>query len=105
MDATDAEVSDVRAAVESVEPVVLTHRLRKLVRVDVTRDFLSSSIPTLYLAGRHDHLVGTGLIRQLGRLRPDMKSRVLDAPHLVVQRAPTATAMLINEFLLSRRNA
>lgn len=102
MDATDADVSDVRAAIESVDPAVLAHRLREHVRVDVTQEFRSSSVPTLYLAGRRDRLVGTRVMRELQRLRPDLKTRVLDAPHLVLQRAPAEAAATINEFLLPR---
>jgi pimeloyl-[acyl-carrier protein] methyl ester esterase len=100
MNATDAEVSDVRAAVESVDPVVLTHRLREVVKVNVTREFISSSVPTLYLAAGRDRLLGTAMTRELRRLRPDLLTRVLDAPHLVLQRAPAEAASLINEFLL-----
>jgi pimeloyl-[acyl-carrier protein] methyl ester esterase len=102
MSASDDEVSDVRAAVESVDPAVLTHRLRELTRVDMTREFRSSSVPTLYLAGGRDRLVGTDVTKEVRRLRPDLLARVLDAPHLVLQRAPTEAASLINEFLLSR---
>jgi pimeloyl-ACP methyl ester carboxylesterase len=101
MEATDAEVSDVRAAVESVDALVLAHRLRELVAIDVTEGFTSSSVPTLYLAGKRDRLVGSSIMRQLRRLRPDMQTRVLDAPHLVLQRAPAEAASLISEFLLS----
>jgi pimeloyl-[acyl-carrier protein] methyl ester esterase len=102
MDATDADVSDVRDAVESVDPAVLTHRLRELARVDVTREFRSSSVPTLYLAGSRDRLVSPSVMRQLRRLRPDLLTRVLDAPHLVLQRSPAEAASLIDEFLLPR---
>jgi pimeloyl-ACP methyl ester carboxylesterase len=70
----------------------------------VTETFRSSSVPTLYLAGRRDRMLsaGTGTVTELRRLRPDMQTRVLDAPHLVLQRAPAAAATLINGFLLSR---
>jgi hypothetical protein len=40
-------------------------------------------------------------IGKLRRLRPDMRTRLLDAPHMVLQRAPAEAASLINEFLLS----
>jgi pimeloyl-[acyl-carrier protein] methyl ester esterase len=102
MDATDADVSELRAAIESVDPAVLAHRLREHVRVDVTREFGSSQVPTLYLAGAHDRLVGTHVMRELHRLRPDIQTRVLEAPHLVLQRAAVEAATLIGEFLLPR---
>jgi pimeloyl-ACP methyl ester carboxylesterase len=100
MDAEDAEVSDVRAAIESVDETVLALRLREVTTVDVTREFASTSVPTLYLGGGRDRLVGVKVLDQLRVLRPDMQSRVLDAPHLVLQRAPVEAARLIHEFLL-----
>jgi hypothetical protein len=36
------------------------------------------------------------------RLRPDMQIRVLDAPHLVLQRRPVEVAKVIEEFIVSR---
>ena len=99
-DATDAEVRELREALESIQPDVLAHRLDAVARVDVTELFASSATPTMYLAGARDRLVGVRVAKELQRLRPEMRSHALDAPHLVLQRAPVEAAALVNAFLL-----
>jgi pimeloyl-ACP methyl ester carboxylesterase len=75
-------------------------RVREIARVDVTEAFASNSTPTLYIAGAHDRLVGANVIDALRRLRPDLHTLVVDAPHLVLQRAPREAAALLNAFSL-----
>ncbi|MEK9138958.1 MAG: alpha/beta fold hydrolase [Bacteroidota bacterium] len=103
MDAGDDEVSDLRAALLSVEPAVLAGRLREIISVDVSHEFATGTVPLLYIAGRHDRLVGTSVMSKMKRVRPDMETHVLNAPHLVLQRRPVEAAQLISEFLLSKR--
>jgi pimeloyl-[acyl-carrier protein] methyl ester esterase len=101
MDAGDTDVRDARAAIESVAPSVLAHRLREVSHVDVSNEFASIAAPMLYLAGASDRLVGSSVRRGLGALRPDMQMYVLEAPHLVLQRDAGLAASIINEFLLT----
>jgi pimeloyl-ACP methyl ester carboxylesterase len=103
MDATADELTELRAALLAVDPGVLAGRLGEIVSVDVSNDFARATTPSLYIAGRRDRLVGPSIMAQMMRLRPDMDSRVLDAPHLVLQRRPVEAARLISEFLLSKR--
>src|SRR5258708_39232372 len=95
MDAGDDEVSELRAALHSVDPAVLEVRLREIISVDVTREFATGTVPLLYVAGSRDRLVGSAIVTQLKRLRSDMETFVLDAPHLVLQRRPREAALLI----------
>lgn len=99
LDASDDDVSALSSALSSVHRSVLAGRLRELVRIDVTREFSAGRAPVLYLAGGRDRLVGAGVMAQLERLRPDMETRVLDAPHLVLQRRPIEAGALISEFI------
>ncbi len=103
MDATVAEVGDLRAALLAVDPGVLAARLAEIASVDVSNEFARGTAPVLYIAGGRDRLVGTGVMAQMKRVRPDMQTRVLDAPHQVLQRKPVEAAQLISEFLLSKR--
>ena len=103
MDAADDEVNDLRAALLSVEPAVLAGRLREIVSVDVSQEFAAGKAPVLYIAGGRDRLVGPRVFAQMKRLRPDMEIRMLDAPHLVLQRRPLEAARLISEFLLPKK--
>ncbi len=75
----------------------------EIASVDVSNEFARGTAPLLYIAGGRDRLVGAGVMAQMKRLRSDMQTHVLDAPHLVMQRKPAEAAQLISEFLLSKR--
>ncbi len=77
--------------------------MAEIASVDVSNEFARGTAPVLYIAGGRDRLVGTGVMAQMKRVRPDMQTRVLDAPHQVLQRKPVEAAQLISEFLLSKR--
>jgi len=102
MDATVEEVGDLRAALLAVDPGVLAARLGEIASVDVSNEFARGTAPLLYIAGRRDRLVGAGVMAQMKRLRSDMRTHVLDAPHQILQRKPGEAAQLISEFLLSK---
>ena len=98
-DAEQNEVNELRAVFATVEPAVLANRLCEIVSVNVERELISSKAPLLYLAGRRDRLVGARAHSQMKKLRPDMEFRLLDAPHMVLQRRPRESAELVAEFL------
>jgi pimeloyl-ACP methyl ester carboxylesterase len=103
MDATANDVASVRAVLREVDPAVLAGRLGEIVAVDASDAFAGGTTPALYIAGRRDRLVGANVIAQMKRLRPDMETHLLDAPHLVLQRRPLETGQLISKFILSNR--
>jgi pimeloyl-ACP methyl ester carboxylesterase len=100
MDATDDEVDDLRDVLQSVKPSVLAGRLGEIITVDVRNGFTEIKVPILLVAGKRDRLVGSKVITQMKLLRPDVEIRVLDAPHMVLQRRPEEAGKLISEFLL-----
>lgn len=104
MDSTNEEVRDLRSVLLSVEPDVLANRLQEITSVDVSNEFAEGTVPVLYLAGSRDRLVGTSVMMQMKRIRPNMRTHVLDAPHLVLQRRPEESARLISDFLLSKHD-
>ena len=99
MDASHEQLNDLRAALSCVAPEVLADRVRQILAVDVTKEFASSPVPTLYIAGSRDRLVGAKVMARMNALRPDMRTHVLDAPHLVLQRKPAEAAKLIWGFV------
>ncbi len=105
MDADEDDLRELRAAMESVRPDVVAHRIGEVARVDVTREFSACVTPTLYIAGAHDRLVGSRTVKRLQIVRPGMELRVLDAPHLVLQRAAAEAASVANAFLMPRLDA
>jgi pimeloyl-ACP methyl ester carboxylesterase len=99
-DAESEDLRELREVLDSVAPRGLAHRVGEVARVDVTASFVSSAIPTLYLAGARDRLMSVAVMNKLKRLRPDIVSYVLDAPHLVLQQARAEASALVNAFLL-----
>ena len=56
MDASDDDVSALRAALLAVDSGVLHQRLRESISVDVSRAFAASTVPLLYIGGERDGL-------------------------------------------------
>ncbi len=103
-DATEGQLEELQAILASVEPAVLARRLREILAVDVTESLSRCRAPMLYVAGRSDRLVGRHVVRDLIEIRPDLRVRWLDAPHLVLQRRPVEAAAEIADFLLGLRD-
>jgi hypothetical protein len=57
-------------------------------------------VPRLFLGGRHDRLLRSALPIEVRALRADAEIRMLDAPHLVLQRHPAEAMSIVEAFLL-----
>jgi len=97
--AANAEIAEVRTVLRSVRPEVLAGRLQEIFAVDVRAKFAHNQVPTIYIAGSQDRLVGPKTVKELKALRPDMKTVFLDSPHLVLQRKPAEAARIVTDFL------
>jgi pimeloyl-ACP methyl ester carboxylesterase len=102
-DAPADQVEALRGLIRSVPAGVLARRLREIAAVDRSSEFAALGLPVLYLAGARDRLVGPAVVAHLRSLRADLEVRVLDAPHLVLQRRPAESAAAISTFLGSSR--
>jgi len=98
-DSSDGEVDAVRAAVGSVSRGVLASRIRQVMRVDVSAALARIEVPVLYLAGRHDRLVGHQGLEQIRTGLASLSSTTLDGPHLLLQARPLEAASRISEFM------
>jgi pimeloyl-ACP methyl ester carboxylesterase len=98
-DAPDDLVAEVRAAVAAVGPGVMAARVREALLVDATDALLACPAPILFLGGKDDRLLRSALPFEIRSLRPDAEIRVLDAPHLVLQRCPDQAMELVAGFL------
>jgi pimeloyl-ACP methyl ester carboxylesterase len=98
-DAPDDLVAEVRAAVAAVGPAVMAARVREALLVDATDALLACPAPILFLGGKDDRLLRSALPIEIRSLRPDVEIRVLDAPHLVLQRCPEQAMALVTAFL------
>lgn len=82
-----------------VTPAVLAHRVREILRVDVTAALSACPCPLLYLRGASDHVVPAHNLQRMRTLRPDMQCAVLPAPHLLLQVQPELAAQHIARFV------
>ena len=92
-------LTQMRTAIARVEPYVVARRLRAVATVDVCSHVGDIKIPTLYLRGRQDRIVGRGAGDLLKSLNSKIQIQELDAPHLILQTRPEEAAVLILDFL------
>ena len=98
-DAPDAIVAEVQRAVAAVRAEVLAHRATEALRVDARGALADVDVPILFLAPTRDRLIRRDAHEDVSALRPDAAVARLDAPHMVLQRAPHASLAVIEEFL------
>jgi pimeloyl-ACP methyl ester carboxylesterase len=99
-DAPEDLVHEVRAAVASVKGNVMAARAREAMRVDGTEWLRRCPVPILFLGGKHDRLLRSALPIEVRAIRADAEIRMLDGPHLVLQRLPGESMRLVEDFLL-----
>lgn len=92
-------VVEIRRANAGVASAVLAARVRAALQVDASLALAGCAVPLLYLGGARDLVVWPAAARRLRALRPDAEVRILDAPHLVLQRRPVEAAGLVSAFL------
>ena len=98
-DAPDALVADVQAAVAAVRADVLALRALESQRDDV-RDELAAVVAPLHLLDpARVRLNRTDVVKDVLAVRPDAEVALIDAPHMVLQRAPHACLARIEAFL------
>jgi pimeloyl-[acyl-carrier protein] methyl ester esterase len=101
-DAPDALVEDVQAAAATVAGHIMAARAREALGVDATPWLARCPAPILFLGGKHDRLLRSALPIEIRLLAPKAEIRMLDAPHLVLQREPRLAMSIVEEFLLRR---
>jgi pimeloyl-[acyl-carrier protein] methyl ester esterase len=98
-------VEGLLAALRSVDPAVLAHRLREAIEVDVEARLAEVRVPVLYLAGADDRVVLARSFERIRRRLPAVERVVLPAPHLVLFARPREAAREILRFVDGRVGA
>ena len=102
-DAPEDVLRAVHEVMHLVPGPILAGRLRALLQTDMSEALASSRAPLMYLAGSRDRLVWPRVGRAIRALRPDVEHATIDAPHLMLARAPDRAAELIAGFILQNR--
>jgi len=100
-DAPESLHTAVRAAIRSVEPRVLTTRLRQVLTVDARAELEKVSVPVLYIQAQQDRLVGASSLEEIQGIKPQTEVAKIEGPHLVIQREPQRCADVVTRFLHS----
>ena len=98
-DAPGSLVSAVRSAVSSVQPNVLSDRIRSISTCDMRNELSKLSVPILYIQASMDRLIGPACADEMSALNPRVTLSVIEAPHLVLQREPRQAADIVVTFV------
>jgi pimeloyl-[acyl-carrier protein] methyl ester esterase len=98
-DASSSDIAKIDDAIAAAPSQVLATRVRAIADIDARADLKKVNVPILYLRGRRDRLVPKSAMRDMLKIRPDIQTRVLDSPHLVLQRRPHEAAASIAAFM------
>lgn len=89
----------VKQAIASVQPKVLSDRLQAVLRCDVRAELAKVNVPILYLQAAQDRLVPAWCAEEIREIRPDAKITRIDGPHLLLQRESERTADAVAGFV------
>lgn len=92
-------LSTMQEAIASVQPEVLTHRLRSVLACDAREELRGLTIPLLYIRAKQDLLIGGSSAAEFLRIQSRTVVAEADGPHLILQRQPWETAGIIVDFL------
>lgn len=97
-----ALADEMRDALADVAADAIAARLRAIAAADATDSLRQCTVPVLVLRGTRDRVVGRSAYDTIVDIRPDATVVDVDAPHLLLQAAPTAAwTAIANEFGVS----
>ncbi len=99
-DAPQELVEEVREAVRQVPARVMAARAKAALAVDASEPLRKCPVPVLFLGGKRDRLLRTTLPSEIRALQPRAEVRLLETPHLVLQRRPEEAMRIVEEFVL-----
>jgi pimeloyl-ACP methyl ester carboxylesterase len=92
-------LNELRSAISSVRPEVLSARLRAILSCDVRPALGQIGVPILYIQARSDRLIPRAHLKEIRRIQPGTESAIIDGPHLILEREPRHVAEAVERFL------
>lgn len=86
-------------AVIAVAPKVMRARLDAVIGADYTEKLRNLNLPILYLRGKYDYLVPASAGQYIMEQAKNASLIELNAPHLLLQIAPTEAAKSVQDFI------
>ena len=88
-----------REAMSLVSPQVLAHRIREVIKINVTAELAACELPILYLQGKHDFVVPSANFKRILRIKSTVQRIQIASPHMLLQTQPEAAAEAIGRFV------
>ena len=92
-------------AVSEVSSVALKARLKAVLKVNVSDELASITVPILCLCASHDRVVPRRAAELITQLNPRARVKQIDAPHFLLQAAPAEASNVIGTFIQEVQNA
>lgn len=96
---TAALRSAITQAMAQLSPSVLRARIRAILSVDVSSKLAEVNVPVLYLRAAQDHFVPQIASQLVTQLCPGAQVVAVEAPHFLLQAAPSEAAKIIAAFI------
>jgi pimeloyl-ACP methyl ester carboxylesterase len=92
-------------AVAQVSASTMRARLRAVLSVDVTAQLAATTVPTLYLRASRDRIVPSAASRHISQVQPNTRVLHIEAPHFLLQAAPSRAAEAVGAFMREVQHA
>jgi pimeloyl-[acyl-carrier protein] methyl ester esterase len=92
-------LNEIRAAISSARPEVLSARLQAILCCDVRSALGQIRVPILYIQAGGDRLVPPAHLKEIRRIQPSTEPAIIDGPHLILQREPRRVAEVVKRFV------
>jgi len=86
-------------ALDKIDPAVIRARVKAVLAVDVSAQFLALKVPSLYLRALRDRVIPKAALELVTNLSPRTEVVQLDAPHFLLQAVPAEAARVISSFM------
>jgi pimeloyl-[acyl-carrier protein] methyl ester esterase len=96
---SNRQLDELKKALRSVKPAVLSKRLREISCCDVRAHVSQISVPTLYIQATGDRLINANSALEMKTLKPEMQMIRIEGPHLILQTQPELASLAVNEFV------
>lgn len=86
-------------AIRSVNPEVISHRVKSILSVNVEKELESCTCPIMYLMAEKDRLIGRHNYRWIKAVKKDVALETIDTKHFILQLEPKRSAEIVVKFM------